>query len=413
MKFPKEGRWCFCIGIVDRGDGPVGERGNLFDYTEKNIIYIKGFNELIKTAIREIKKLPRDTAGWFISNREPDVYYLNDSVKTIPGVKGTKASLLAKNGISTVQDLMILDEKELNQIAKSTKGLAIAGLSKLQDSIASVICKNAPKETCYLDSDNPYAARYGTEKDEWGVESWVTFLKSTPSFSGVVCITDLVQHIARETKEFYKGTKHESDFYFYHDALKQLTHKDTVAWMKRTIVPGTSRSIYNCWIKPELGLNDCIGPGWNRPTGDCAELMPLDNSCNQDIHESAKTHVVSSRSGVEYGDKDPRIFSMATPKMVTSTYTRLFHPVTGVVPKPHRIVQDVHKAVNAMSVIHNAKGAFVPGLAGGRVPGHRHTATDEKTSNNWGGRREKLEYNFALDDESMHVILKSLLNDPE
>ncbi len=54
-------------------------------------------------------------------------------------------------------------------------------------------------------------------------------------------------------------------------------------------------------------------------------------------------------------------------------------------PKPHQIVQDVHKAVNAMSVIHNAKGAFVPGLAGGRVPGHRHTATDEKMSNNWGG----------------------------
>ena len=34
VKFPKEGRWCFCIGIVDQGDGTVGERGNLFDYTE-------------------------------------------------------------------------------------------------------------------------------------------------------------------------------------------------------------------------------------------------------------------------------------------------------------------------------------------------------------------------------------------
>ncbi len=63
MKFPKEGQWCFCIGIVDRGDGTVGERDNLFDYTEKNIIYIKGFNKLIETAIRKIKKLRCDTAG--------------------------------------------------------------------------------------------------------------------------------------------------------------------------------------------------------------------------------------------------------------------------------------------------------------------------------------------------------------
>ncbi len=49
------------------------------------------------------------------------MYYLDDSVEIIPGVKGMKASLLAKNGIRTVQDLMILDEKELKLIAKSTK----------------------------------------------------------------------------------------------------------------------------------------------------------------------------------------------------------------------------------------------------------------------------------------------------
>ena len=32
---------------------------------------------------------------------------------------------------------------------------------------------------------------------------------------------------------------------------------------------------------------------------------------------------------------------------------------------------------------------------------------------NWGGPREKLEYNFALDKESMHTNLKSLLDGPE
>ena len=49
-----------------------------------------------------------------------------------------------------------------------------------------------------------------------------------------------------------------------------------------------------------------------------------------------------------------------------------------------------------MQMIHDAKGAFIPGLAGGRVPGHRHRATSEKTSNNHRGKRTRLEYNLAL-----------------
>ena len=97
-------------------------------------------------------------------------------------------------------------------------------------------------------------------------------------------------------------------------------------------------------------------------------------------------HVVISCSGIKYGDNDPRLFSFATPKEVAQIYTRINHPVTGVVPKPERIVQDVNKVVRAMKTIHGEKGAFVPGLAGGRVPGHCHRATTEKTSNNQCGK---------------------------
>ena len=77
--------------------------------------------------------------------------------------------------------------------------------------------------------------------------------------------------------------------------------------MKETTVPGmTPRTIYNCWAKPELGLNAQFGKAWDgRPVGDTAELMPLDNSLNEDIHQSAQMHVDISRSGIKYGDKDP------------------------------------------------------------------------------------------------------------
>ena len=102
-----------------------------------------------------------------------------------------------------------------------------------------------------------------------------------------------------------------------------------------------------------------------------------------------------------------------TPKAIASVYKRINHPVTGVVPRPARIVQDVHKAVRAMAVIHEHKGAFVPGLAGGRVPGHRNTDAWIKTSNNHGGKRERLEYDLQLEEKGMHADLRSLLDDPE
>ena len=156
--------------------------------------------------------------------------------------------------------------------------------------------------------------------------------------------------------------------------------------MKATIVPGTSKTIYDCWVKPELGLNAQFGKGWdNRPIGNSFELMPLDNSLNNNTIESGRLHVVISRAGLRYGQKDPRMFSFATPKEIARVYKRINDPVTGVVPRPERIVQDVHKVVRAMGEIYKAKGAFVPGLAGGHVPGHRNTDAWLKTSDNWGG----------------------------
>jgi hypothetical protein len=51
--------------------------------------------------------------------------------------------------------------------------------------------------------------------------------------SSYVCITELVRHIHDETQKVMKGTKHEDDWYFYHDALSLMTAKDTIEWIKR------------------------------------------------------------------------------------------------------------------------------------------------------------------------------------
>ena len=45
----------------------------------------------------------------------------------------------------------------------------------------------------------------------------------------------------------------------------------------------------------------------------------------------------------------------------------MFDPVDGVTPKAKRILQDVKRAISSMKTIHEHQGAFVPGLASGRV----------------------------------------------
>ena len=42
-------------------------------------------------------------------------------------------------------------------------------------------------------------------------------------------------HIVIKTKDFFKGTNHEDDWLFYHDALSLMTVKDCIAWMKNAV----------------------------------------------------------------------------------------------------------------------------------------------------------------------------------
>ena len=98
----------------------------------------------------------------------------------------------------------------------------------------------------------------------------------------------------------------------------------------------------------------------------------------------------------------------ATPGFSSS---RLVDPVDGVAPKPKRIVvQDVKMEISTMATIAEHRRTFVPGLAGGRVVGHRHVRTTAKTSKNHGGKREKKEWG---DNFPIHKDRRSLLDDSE
>ena len=103
-------------------------------------------------------------------------------------------------------------------------------------------------------SENPYYSKYG--------DNWKEEIRKTVFMKQYACITDLVEHIHNRSKDVFAGTTHEHTWYFYHDALKQMTAKSTVEWMKK-------KGYYKRWLLPQLGLNDgtpyAYWPVGNRP----------------------------------------------------------------------------------------------------------------------------------------------------
>ena len=105
-----------------------------------------------------------------------------------------------------------------------------------------------------------------------------------------------------------------------------------------------------------------------RPVGDCPEAMPLDNSLFRDFRTSMDRHIgITSILAIE----DPLRFSKATPIEIMKTVNRLWDPVTGVSPRPNRIVQDIQRLKENVLLIVDADGAIVDhnGHRRGKVPG--------------------------------------------
>ena len=73
--------------------------------------------------------------------------------------------------------------------------------------------------------DNPYESRFGAE--------WREKIRKMLALSKYVSINEMVKHMHDETEKAFKGTTHESDWMFYHDALSLMTCKETHAWMER------------------------------------------------------------------------------------------------------------------------------------------------------------------------------------
>jgi len=382
MKYPQQARLCFGVAavrlIVDEAE--EGRRCTPFDYTGKTVVTILDYKQLIEKEIRRVKNLKVGGSGWVHSLREPGEYWEEELLSTlsIPGFGKKTIEKLKCVNILTVGQIKNMTTNQSAAIVSTVivsnraNGIKMKTLTDLQGVLSNAKAGDVPIGT-FVDHrkhSNPYQSRYG--------EAWEAEIKQVGAMKKIVCIKELITHVVEETRRVMRGTKFEDNFYFYHDALSLMTAAETRKWM-------LEMDYEKYWLLPMKDLNK--GTTYhNRPVGDSPEMMPLDCSLFNDLHEGANRHV--SLTHLLHKD-DPKKFSLATPKEISRAYCRLW---TGGAeegsPTCERIIQDCNKFVRNIQVINDAKGIMCSGLGNRR--GHRkENAVGVGKSNRGGARKSK------------------------
>ena len=371
FKFEQQARFMFGVTMVESENGTLeGKRLPMYTYSGKKIVGMAKYYEGHENAIARARK-SKSERTWvkkLAKRPEGHEYYANDSVCMIPKIGKGRESRLNRCGISTIFDCMNHPERmeHLTSEKDTIKNAIKDGLANKR--IHSGTC---PDDFCKIDhrkTDNPYESKYGL--------NWESKINKTPTMNLVRPVSDMIQHMIRETSNALKGSKYEGKALFYHDALSQLTEKKTMEWMEKNEFEG--RKISTMWIKPELGCNAEIKLSSgkttkdfaNRPPGNSPEFMPLDTTLNQDIHEAVNTQVAATYF---LPKNHPLKFSLATPATIEHAYGRVHCPnyekQNSAIPTNRRIKQDINKVFFALLTVMKANGKVVQGLASRR--GHR------------------------------------------
>ena len=401
VKYSEEIRICLGVAIVELHDGTrEGRRCKMIDYTGKIILCAEEYESRVQKEIKRVKKLTGDRAPWVVKNI-PDGYddslvWEQDPLSRLVGVtKGVAKSLLENKGIATVAQLRnkrhltkteVSAQLKVNRISVPALQRAIqqASGANIQPGTRPVVTKIDHKL-----APNPYKSLYG--------DDWREKIKTCTGLSRSMSIHMLVQSIYDNSKEVFRGTKHEDNWYFYHDALSLMTADECKEYMQR-------QGILKHWILPQFGINE--GTVYNmRPVGNSPEMMPLDSNLNKDIHEAAHSHCVYT---ADLPDTDPRKFSLNTPKRALNAYQRLWDPSLGPdagVPSSKRIIEDVRRVVDeVLPRLFEARGATVKGL--GTRTGRRRELNLAPLPR--GGRRKKKE---TMEKKWKHPDAESALDE--
>lgn len=275
MKYSEQGRFAVGVAAVKLTDGSTkGRRCLTYNYTGKNVITISTDECMVKAEIARVRALTGLGGGWIVDNRVEGERWDGDLLKRTKGIGVGKAryDILLSYGVDTVGKLRNMTVEKKQEIIDGKK-MSETILGTLQNNVKDSHKGNTPTNlrVDHKKAANPYLSRYGA--DDWDAE-----IHDTSAFKRTVCITKVIEHIIRESANVFKGTVHESSWYFYHDALSQMTCVKTKEWMEKT-------GYIARWILPLNGLS--AGTIYaQRPPGDSPELMPLDTVLFMDVHAS-------------------------------------------------------------------------------------------------------------------------------
>ena len=199
------------------GSGYTGHRLATFDYTGCWIHTLEKYNGLyVPAQIHRIKT--GSSRGWTEGVRtDGDGIFMEDVVTRIKGLKKAKADKLSTIGVTHVKHLFrSIEDAALRQQILSIRGIGKPTLRKWQDAVRDA--KDGAYVSRFVDhrlAENPYLSKYGDQWEKHIAED----LRKSPHH--VVCVKELVWHMYNESRKFFG----HDDFFFFHDALTQLTDK--------------------------------------------------------------------------------------------------------------------------------------------------------------------------------------------
>ena len=354
------------------------------------MISIDDYQKMMKLEFQRVKSLKSQNGYWLSCNRDDKIkYYRNDPVIKLKGVGKKSSQQLKEIGITTVGEVKdIMDITKLDNLPNSFQ----KKLTRYMKEAQQASNEDAPERIDHRLSANPYQSKFGND--------WERHLLSSPTFYHSSYICSYIEHMMQESERVMKGTIHEKTWMVYHDALSIMTSRSTKEWMK-------SKGYLDRWILPSENLYNNLPKEARRfyegkPVGNSPEFMPLDTHLNQDLHSSHDFHVTLTQ---DLPDDNTKKFDGSTPKRLSHSYQKLFHPETGVAPSSSRIQQDVSRVLHSLELVLDAKGCIIDENV---RRGRRYEKNENISENGWGGKRIKSSQdNYLLQLESREMEIHS------
>ena len=379
MKYPEEIRLSLGVAQVELPNGAIeGRRAAAYVYSAAIILSLSDTRKKEREKVLELKNSVIDSNVWVLNRRKESDLWQDEPVNQIKGIAGkTKEKLATILNVNTVGDLAKLRDDLLGALPKVSSGT----LSKYRDIARAAHPGSVPSNLKFDHRKNP--DEYDPFISLFGPIEGPVKRRQAALGRRFVCITDMVDHMFKETEKIFKGTKHEDDWMVYHDALSLMTAVECRQWMQE-------KGYLKRWVLP---ININIGTRYaNRPIGNSPEMMPLDTHCNKYLDDAVR-RCIAMTTGLRNDDK--RKFLMDTPTNGTRAYLRVWNSpvlkdidgadVTGGYPTSDLIINDTNKFLSSCMEIYKQKGVCIQGL--GNRSGWRGEGTRKK--NTWGGKRTK------------------------